>query len=87
MSTVLNLTYTSARANLSSLMNQVTNDSIPAVITRTKGENCVLLSEQDYNSLIETAYLMKSPANAKRLIESIEQLNKGKVKSRELINE
>ncbi|MGA6203245.1 type II toxin-antitoxin system Phd/YefM family antitoxin [Nocardia testacea] len=65
-----------ARANLYLLIEQVNNDAVEVHITSRKG-NAVLISEDEYNSLRETLYLMRSPANAARLAEGIAQLGAG----------
>jgi antitoxin YefM len=72
------ITYTAARENLASTMDRVCNDHDPVIITRNREQAVVMLSLEDYEALQETAYLLRSPANAKRLIESIENLNRGK---------
>ncbi|HGJ5898223.1 YoeB-YefM toxin-antitoxin system antitoxin YefM [Arsenophonus apicola] len=70
--------YTDARQNLTSIMNEAIDDRIPILITRQKGIPCVLLSLDEYQSLEETAYLLRSPANARHLLDSIDELNAGK---------
>lgn len=82
---MLAITYSEARKKLAGTMEKVINDFEPVLITRAKGENCVIMSYEHYRALEETAYLMRSPANARRLIESIEQLKTGKGTARELI--
>jgi antitoxin YefM len=79
------ISYTAARENLATTMDQVCDDHDPVIITRNREQAVVMLSLADYESLQETAYLLKSPANARRLLESIEQLGKrqGPVKSLE----
>ncbi len=72
------ITYTAARENLATTMDQVCDDHDPVIITRNREQAVVMLSLADYESLQETAYLLKSPANARRLLESIEELAKGK---------
>ncbi|MEO5713952.1 MAG: type II toxin-antitoxin system prevent-host-death family antitoxin [Luteolibacter sp.] len=72
------ITYTAARENLASTMDRVCLDHDPVIITRNRDQAVVMLSLEDYESLQETAYLLRSPANAKRLFESIESLNAGK---------
>jgi antitoxin YefM len=72
------ISYTAARENLASTMDRVCNDHDPVIITRNREQAVVMLSLEDYEALQETAYLLRSPANAKRLIESIESLNRGK---------
>jgi antitoxin YefM len=71
------MTYTAARENLASTMDRVCADHEPVIITRNRDQAVVMLSLDDYESLQETAYLLRSPANAKRLIASIESLNAG----------
>ncbi|WP_239704995.1 type II toxin-antitoxin system prevent-host-death family antitoxin [Mammaliicoccus sp. E-M24] len=69
-------TYSNARRNFKTLIEQV-NDNSEAVIVTTKNEkNAVILSEEDYNSIMETLYLQQSPANAKRLNNSISNLER-----------
>ena len=58
-------------------MDRVCADHDPVIITRNRDQAVVMLSLDDYESLQETAYLLRSPANAKRLIASIESLNAG----------
>jgi len=72
------MTYTAARENLASTMDRVCVDHEPVIITRNRDQAVVMLSLDDYESLQETAYLLRTPANAKRLITSIESLNSGK---------
>ena len=72
------VTYTQARNNLKTVMDEAVEFKEPTLITRSTGGNCVLMGLEEYEQLVETAHLLSSPANVKRLIESIEQLNKGK---------
>ena len=78
------ITYTNARNNLAGTIKQVCDDHDPIIITRKNNEAVVLLSLQDYEALNETAYLLQSPKNAKRLMDSIEELAEGRGKEREL---
>ncbi|MEM9479301.1 MAG: type II toxin-antitoxin system prevent-host-death family antitoxin [Verrucomicrobiota bacterium] len=59
-------------------MDKVCEDHSPVLITRTPDQAVVMMSLEDYQSLEKTAYLLRSPANAKRLAEGIAQLQKGK---------
>lgn len=68
------ITYTAARENLASTMDSVCADHDPVIITRNRDQAVVMLSLADYESLQETAYLLRSPANARRLLESISEL-------------
>lgn len=71
------ISYSSARANLASTMNRVCNDHEPLIITRNGDQSVVMLSLEDFTALEETAYLLRSPANTKRLMRAVEQLNSG----------
>jgi antitoxin YefM len=71
------VSYTAARKNLASTMDRVCADHTPVLITRNRGQSVVMLSLADYESIEETAYLLRSPANAKRLFEAIEALETG----------
>jgi antitoxin YefM len=71
--------YSEARKNLSSLMDSVCKDSEVVVITRRKARPAVLMSLDEYNSIQETAYLLRNPANAERLMESIANMREGNV--------
>lgn len=78
------ITYTAARANLASTMDRVCNDHEALIITRNGEQSVVMLSLEDFKSLEETAYLLRSPANAKRLLAAVEALGSGKGKERKL---
>lgn len=73
------ISYSEARQHLSETMMKTVEDRAPILITRQNGEACVLMSLEEYNSLEETAYLLRSPANAKRLMNSIESLRNGNI--------
>jgi antitoxin YefM len=78
------ISYTAARSNLARTMEQVCSDHAPIAITR-KGEGAVvMMSMDDYQALEETAYLLRSPKNMRRLIAAVVQLEDGKGKEREL---
>jgi antitoxin YefM len=72
------ITYTAARENLASTMDRVCEDHEPVIITRNRDQAVVMMSLEDYSALEETAYLTRSPANAKRLEESIREYEEGK---------
>lgn len=71
------ISYTVARANLAKTMETVCNDHSPVIITRSKAPSVVMVSLEDYESLEETAYLLRSPRNARRLMESVAELEQG----------
>lgn len=79
------ITYTKARAQLAKTMDFVCENHEPVIITRSGEESVVMLSLEDYRSLEETAYLLRSPKNAKRLIEAIAELERGGGTERELV--
>ena len=72
------MTYTAARETLAATMDRVCQDHNPVIITRNRDQSVVMLSLEDYESLQETAHLLRSPANAKRLMDAIADLNQGK---------
>lgn len=72
------ITYTTVRANLANTMDRVCDDHEALIITRNGEQSVVMLSLEDYKALEETAYLLRTPANAKRLLSAVEQLNAGK---------
>jgi antitoxin YefM len=78
------ITYTAARENLASTMDQVCRDRTPVIITRNRDQAVVLLSLDEFEALEETAYLLRSPANARRLLASIGALAAGKGKVRKV---
>lgn len=65
------ISYSHLRKGLKSYLDQVCIEHEPLLVTRRKGENVMLLSEDDYRSLEETAYLSRSPKNLKRLLEAL----------------
>jgi antitoxin YefM len=79
------ISYTAARSNLAKTMEQVCDDHAPIAITR-KGEGAVvMMSMDDYQALEETAYLLRSPQNNRRLSESIGELEAGQGLEQDLI--
>lgn len=78
------LTYSESRANYAATLDAVTDDREEVVITRAGHEPVVIVALDDYESLKETAYLLRSPSNARRLIGSIERLGRGEGTERRL---
>jgi antitoxin YefM len=78
------VTYTDLRQNLKTYMDKVYQDHDSLIVTRKNNEDVVLISINEYNSLIETNYLMSGEANAEHLKKSINQHRAGKIKSRKL---
>jgi antitoxin YefM len=64
-------TYSALRSNLKQALDEVCADHEPLRVARKNGESVVVVSETDFNALEETAYLLKSPENARRLLKSI----------------
>ncbi|MFO1391858.1 MAG: type II toxin-antitoxin system prevent-host-death family antitoxin [Agitococcus sp.] len=81
------MSYTAARANLAKTMEKVCLNHEPVIITRKREEAIVMVSLADYKAMEETAYLLRSPANARKLLESIAELEAGKGVVQELIEE
>lgn len=79
------ITYSSARANLARTMDRVCEDHEALIITRNGEQSVVMLSLDDYKALEESAYLLRNPANAGRLLSATAQLNSGKGTERKLI--
>jgi antitoxin YefM len=78
------MTYSESRANYAETLDSVTNDREEVVITRAGHEPVVIVSLDDYESLKETAYLLRSPENVRRLLSSIERLESGEGIQRDL---
>ena len=72
------ISYTAARENLASTMDRVCDDHAPIIITRNRDQAVVMMSLEDYEALEETAYLLKSPKNVRRIMNAIAQLDAGK---------
>ncbi|MBT4837086.1 MAG: type II toxin-antitoxin system prevent-host-death family antitoxin [Methylococcales bacterium] len=79
------ISYTSARSNLAKTMKQVCNDHAPVIITRKSEAPVVMMSLEDYEAMEETTYLLRSPANARLLLESINELESGGGVEKDLI--
>lgn len=78
------ITYTTARAHLADTMDRVCDDHEPIIITRNSQQAVVMLSLEDYKALEETSYLLRSPKNARRLLEAIAGLEEGRGQERRL---
>ena len=79
--------YSAIRKDLAKTMEKVCNDHSPIIITRKNASAVVMMSLEDYNAIEETAYLLRSPANAERLRQSIKQAEAGKTLRHDLIEE
>jgi antitoxin YefM len=74
-----------AQQKLAAIMEQVCSDHVPTIITRDTQPSVVMISLEDYQSLEETAYLLRSPNNAQKLMSAIEQLENGQGVEKELL--
>jgi antitoxin YefM len=79
--------FSEARNHLKSLLDQVVADSDYTVISRRDADDAVVMSLEQFNGLMETVHLLKSPANAQHLSKSITQYRNGKVKVHGLLND
>lgn len=79
------MSYTESRANYAKVLDSVTDDREAVVITRAGHAPVVMVSLADYESLRETAYLMRSPANARRLLDAMERLEGGRGDAHDVI--
>ena len=77
--------YTRARNHLAEIMEKVCEDHVPVIIARKNRGSVVMMSLEDYQALEETAYLLRSPKNARRLLESVAELEAGGGTERELL--
>lgn len=80
-------TYTHFRQQLKSYLDKVRSSHTPLFVTSANGDDVVVLSKADYESMEETFYLLKSPKNAARLLQGIEDYEKGLGNERSLIEE
>lgn len=80
------ITFSESRAKYAQTLDAVVNDREEVVVTRVGHEPVVIVSLDEYESLKETAYLLRSPRNAARLLRSIEQLEAGNATPRELVD-
>ena len=79
------ITYTEARETLAGTIRRVCRDHMPVIITRKRDDSVVMMmSLEDYEALTETAYLLRGPRNARRLLDAIKELEEGKGKERRL---
>ena len=78
------INYTLARQNFKEFCDKTVNDFETIIITRERGENVVLMSESQYNNMLENLYIRSNAKDYNELLESMEQLKKGQGKVREL---
>lgn len=81
------MTYSYSRANYAKVLDDVVNDREETVVTRAGHDPVVIVSLADYESLRETAYLLRSPENARRLLGAVEELNRDAGVARPLLED
>jgi antitoxin YefM len=79
------VSYSELRNNLARYMDEVCDSRAALHVTRQNARTVVMISEDEYEGMMETLHLLKSPANAARLLRSIEEANKGALVERDLI--
>ena len=79
------VSYTELRTKLAKYMEEVCDSRAPLHITRQNARTVVMLSEEEYEGMVETLHLLRSPANAARLRRSIKASDAGKLTERELV--
>ena len=84
---MLAVNYTNFRENMKDYMDKATNDYETMIVTRKNNKNVVMISEETYNNLMENVYVMGNKSNYDWLMESKEQLESGKFKEHDLIEE
>ena len=82
---MLAVNYTTLRDNMKSYMDKITDDYETMIVTRKDNRNIVMLSEESYNNLMENIHVMGNKANYDWLMESMEQLKKGQVSEKSII--
>jgi len=81
------MSYTESRARYAEVLDSVIDDREEVVITRAGHEPVVIVSLADFEALRETAYLMRSPANARRLLDAMERLEAGQGVEHDLVSD
>jgi antitoxin YefM len=84
---MLAINYTNARQKFKDYCDIANNDFETIIVTRKQGGNVVMMSEAEYNNLMENLFIRSNPENYKELLESIEQIKNGQSKIRELIED
>ena len=79
------ISYTELRSNLATYMDKVCDSRAPLLVTRQNARSVVIVSEAEYEAMMETVHLLRSPANAERLLRSIAEADAGNVRENGLI--
>ena len=80
------LNFTEARQNFKAVLDRVTSDVDATVVVRREGDDAVIMSKSHYDSIMETLYLMRSPANARHLIEAITREKAGEYEQHDILD-
>ncbi|ELS03154.1 prevent-host-death family protein [Xenococcus sp. PCC 7305] len=80
------INYSEARRNFKAVLDRVADDQDCTVITRSGVEDAVIMSKSQYDSIMETLYLMKSPANAQHLLEAIARDKAGEYEQHDILD-
>ena len=80
------VSYSELRANLASYMDEVSDSRTALVVTRQNARSVVILAEDEYEGMMETLHLLRSPANATRLLRSIDEANSGRSAAHKLVD-
>ena len=80
------ISFTAARSQLAKTMEKVCEDHAPVIITRSKSPSVVMISLEDFEAMQETAYLLRAPKNARRLLESVAELERGGGREKERLD-
>ena len=81
------LTYSYTRQHFADVMRRVNDDCMPVVVTSQRGKPVVIISLDDYHAMEETAYLLRNPKGAGRLMEAVDELRNGGGSFRELVDD
>ena len=71
------VSYTELRSHLATYMDEVCDSRVPLLVTRQNARSVVMIAEDEYEAIMETLHLLRSPANAARLLRSIEEADAG----------
>jgi antitoxin YefM len=80
-------TYSDLRENLKARLDAVCDGRTPLLVTRKNGADCVILDKHEYDGLVETLHLLRSPANAARLLEAVAQAEAGDLVEHDLADD
>jgi len=78
--------FSKVREELAGILDEVSQDRVPVEIVRRNKPSAIIIDKDEYEGMMETLYLMSSPANAKRLMEAVENVDAGKIETHDLID-